>query len=100
VPDHHSLAADKSGQVACTALVCLCCAHAAVTVSTSLLRRKVGPRAQLFVLTAVRQANQCIASALFAPRPGGGGDMFGQVGKEADHLRAGAVKTAEWIVVP
>jgi hypothetical protein len=54
----------------------------------------------VFVLTAVRQANQCIASALFAPRAGGGGDMFGQVGKEADHLRAGAVKAAKWVVVP
>jgi hypothetical protein len=54
----------------------------------------------LFVLAAVRQANQCIASALFAPRAGGGGDMFGQVSKEADHLRAGAVKAAKWVVVP
>ena len=80
--------------------MCLCCTHAAVTVSTSLLRRKVGPRAQLFVLTAVRQANQCIASALFAPRAGGGGDMFGQVGKEADHLRAGAMEATERVVVP
>ena len=54
----------------------------------------------MFVLTAVRQANQSIASALFAPRAGGNCDMFGQVGKETDHLMAGSMEATERIVVP
>ena len=92
--------ADKPRQVTDTSLMLMCDTHAAVTVCTSLFRRKVRTRSHLLVLAAVSQTNQCVAGTQLAPRPCSRHDLSREIGKESDHLVACTVKAAERVVVP